>query len=376
MTHVDPTQALLRHLDRSIDEDLAERHTFLTAISGDTEYAVAAARTLLSRGKRLRPQFCYWGWRAVADNAPGNILPQVGIGDGELAAVLQIAQGLEYFHASALVHDDIIDRSDSRRGQPSAHRYFEQIVDESTDAGRAEHFGISEAILLGDMLLNWSHEMFSLGMARPFPAERKPIVRSRIQTMCTEVMAGQYLDVFAENAWPTRTPDEALTEALTILRYKSAKYSVEAPLLIGASVAGGTVGQLDALSRYGLALGEAFQLRDDILGVFGNPAKTGKPAGDDIREGKRTYLILLTRKTLPAPIQRMLDEALGDPLLDDKQIDAVKKLATQTGAVDAVERMIAERVETAQAALDEGGFPPEAHAELRALIDATAYRNR
>lgn len=374
MSRVDATQALLTHLDTAITSGLAGRKAHLETISVDAGPLVDAAAALLSRGKRLRPQFCYWGWRAIADNAVPDVLPQAEAGDSELACILRISEGLEFFHAAALVHDDIIDRSDSRRGQPSAHRRFELLYGHEDDPAGREHFGQSAAILLGDLLLTWSHELFATAMNYPFASERKLTTQHRINQMCTEVMAGQYLDVFAESAWQHRTPEAALAESLTVLRYKSAKYSVQAPLLIGASVAGATVGQVDALSRYGLALGEAFQLRDDILGVFGDPETTGKPAGDDIREGKRTYLVLLTRNGLPRSMQRVLDEMMGNPALDAEQIDAVRRLASETGAVKAVEAMISERVDTARAALAEGDFPAEAYSELDRLIAATAYR--
>lgn len=374
---MDSTHALVTHLDSAIGRHLDEREEQLRTVSIDAVHLVDAARALLSGGKRLRPQFCYWGWRAVADQTPLGVPSAADAGDGELGAVLRIAEGLEFFHAAALVHDDIIDRSDSRRGKPSAHRHFESIYGrKGADLSDASHFGESEAILLGDLLLTWSHELFAAGLSQPFPTERSVIARSRIDTMCTEVTIGQFLDVYAESAWQQRTTAEAIDESLTILRYKSAKYSVEAPLLIGATIAGATVGQVDALSRYGLALGEAFQLRDDILGVFGDPATTGKPAGDDIREGKRTYLVLLTRAGLPASMRRVLDEMLGVADLTQEQVDAVRRLATETGAVEKVEEMIATRAETARSALQEGAFPPAAAAELSRLIDAAAYRSR
>lgn len=370
MAPVDPTLALIQHLDTAIADDLATRGRMIAEISPDTSPALDVATALLSSGKRLRPQFCYWGWRAIADGAPEQS------SDGELEAILGIALGLEYFHAAALIHDDVIDRSDSRRGKPSAHRAFEQLYATQGRGAEAEHFGVSEAILLGDLLLTWSHEVFASALTHDFAAERHAITRARIDTMCSEVMVGQYLDVYAESAWQRRSADEALAESLTVLRYKSAKYSVEAPALIGATIAGANVGQVDALSRYGLALGEAFQLRDDILGVFGDPATTGKPAGDDIREGKRTYLVLSTRAHLPASMQRVLDDMMGTPDLTEDQVDAIRRLARETGAVDTVEAMIADRVETARAALAEGGFPAEASGALASLIDASAYRSR
>lgn len=371
---MDPNQALVRHIETAIAADLDERASALREISEDATVLVDVARELLRGGKRLRPAFCYWGWRAVADETSPDVLPHLGTGDGELEAILAIAVALEYFHAAALVHDDIIDRSDTRRGIPSAHRRFEQLYPRAAAAPDVAHFGESSAILLGDLLLSWSNELFAGAMARPFAAERKELARRRIAVMSSEVMVGQYLDVFAEGAWPLRGADEALSESLTVLRFKSAKYSVEAPLLIGATIAGARVGQLDALSRYGLALGEAFQLRDDVLGVFGDPETTGKPAGDDIREGKRTYLVLLTRSRLPHGMRSVLDEMLGDRDADDDQIELARTLAGETGAIDAVEEMIAARCANARAALAEGDFPATAAEELGRLVDAAAYR--
>ncbi|HHW50471.1 MAG TPA: polyprenyl synthetase family protein [Pseudoclavibacter sp.] len=373
---MDPTDALLAHFDKAIDTDLAERADSMQRISEDTTALIDAARVLLTQGKRMRPRFCYWGWRAIADRAAPDVLPQAGTSAAQLRAVLTLALGLEYFHAAALIHDDIIDRSDSRRGNPAVHRFFEARYQRHAAPGEAEHFGVSAAILLGDLLLTWSHELFATALAENLAEDVRALARRRIHTMATNVTIGQFLDVWAESAWESRSTQEAVQESLTVLRYKSAKYSVEDPLLIGATLAGASVGDIEILGRYGLALGEAFQLRDDILGVFGDPVETGKPAGDDIREGKRTALILFTRDALPHGMRTVLDESLGNPRLDSDQIEIVRRLVRESGALEKVERMISERVDHARTALVEGQFSDEAGAELNRLIDAAAYRSR
>ncbi|MFD0528010.1 polyprenyl synthetase family protein [Kitasatospora arboriphila] len=229
---------------------------------------------LLDGGKRLRPAFCYWGWRGAGGSAD-----HPGIADA--------AAALELLQASALVHDDLMDRSDTRRGLPSVHRRFEGLHRENGWRGDREQYGASAAVLLGDLLLIWCDELFqSSGLPDDAVRAAKPV----FDLMRTEVMVGQYLDVLEPVAGDSADAG-ALDRAQTVLHYKSAKYTIERPLQVGALLAGAGPGLVEAYGAFGLPLGEAFQLRDDLLGVFGDPAVTGKPAGDDLREGKRTLLV-------------------------------------------------------------------------------------
>jgi geranylgeranyl diphosphate synthase type I len=193
--------------------------------------------------------------------------------------------------------------------------------------------------------------------------------------MRLEVTAGQYLDILEENAWSTHPDDEQLARAERVIVFKSAKYSVEAPLAIGALLAGGTAGQVDALRRFGLPLGIAYQLRDDLLGVFGDADVTGKPSGDDLREGKRTVLIALARAALDESSVRTLDGLLGDPRLDDGQVEWLQQTIAGSGAVQRVEQRIAENVRLAVAAIEAGPIDADSRQQLSALADAVTRRS-
>lgn len=359
-----------------IDDALDARATTLGEISADLSPLVAQARELLSGGKRFRALFCYWGWRAVAAISDEGPLAELDAApaDRELAAIVSVAAALELFHAAALVHDDIIDSSDLRRGNPSAHRAFERMHRDQEWDGDAAGFGISTAILVGDLLLGWADELFEEGLALLGSREAAQAARTEFFRMRTEVTVGQYLDVLEEHSWRSRLDSEALPRAHRIIVYKSAKYSVEAPLAIGGALANGSLAQLTALRDFGLPLGVAFQLRDDMLGVFGDPAVTGKPSGDDLREGKRTVLIGLARQKMPPTAVRVLDELLGDSSLDDAQVRMLQNTVRDSGAADQVERIIAHNVRVAREALENAPLSASARAELSELADRVTRR--
>lgn len=357
-----------------LDEFLAERGAELRAISPDLDVVDDCARRLLSGGKRFRALFCYWGWRAVTGQAT-EFDPLGDETEGEdLAAVIWIAAGLEVFHAAALVHDDIMDNSDLRRGQPSVHRAFAILHRERGWDGSPDAYGLSAALLLGDLLLGWSDELMDAGVAAAGDVASGRAARAGFGQMRTEVTAGQYLDIFEEMAWRALPEGEHLSRAHRVIVYKSAKYSVEAPLAIGATLAGGSLAQVSALRDFGLPLGIAFQLRDDLLGVFGDPAVTGKPAGDDLREGKRTVLVTLARQKLPATAARLFDELLGDRTLDADQIAMLQTAVRDSGAVDQVERVIEHQLGLARAALAAAPIGRSARDELLGLADAVTRR--
>lgn len=354
-----------------IDNFLAARSSILSSLGPDVLPLQDFSREFLSGGKRFRAQFCYRGWRSVG-GAPAH--------DAVLGApVLGAAAALEVFHAAALLHDDIIDSSDTRRGAPSAHRHFEGLHREAGFAGDPGRYGRSAALLLGDLLLGWSDELIDEAMAQAIAALGAPqaalAARREFNLMRLEVTAGQYLDILEENAWSTHPDDEQLARAERVIVFKSAKYSVEAPLAIGALLAGGTVDQVDALRRFGLPLGIAYQLRDDLLGVFGDADVTGKPSGDDLREGKRTVLIALARTALDERSVRMLDALLGDPGLDDAQVEWLQQTIAGSGAVQRVEQRIAENVRQAVAAIETGPIDADSRQRLRGLADAVTRRS-
>ena len=351
---------------------LDRRAGVLCQISADFEPVVAALRTFLDGGKRMRPAFCYWGWRA----AGGAEHDAAGHDEGDVreSAAVRAAASLELLHASALIHDDYIDGSDTRRGAPAIHRRFEELHRRGGWDGEPERFGAAAAVLLGDLTLVWCDELFSrCGL----DAARIHAARPVFDLMRSEVMAGQYLDVLAQSRGPSvSTPHETLTQACTVLRYKSAKYTVERPLQLGAALATGRAdGPLaDALSDYGLPLGEAFQLRDDVLGVFGDPAATGKPAGDDLREGKQTVLVALAAERATDAQAKALRAGLGDARLDEAGVEELRKIITRTGALAEVEERISELTRSALEALGSAPITAESRGALADLAVAATTR--
>jgi geranylgeranyl diphosphate synthase type I len=344
-----------------IDEFINTRESIVTTISPDLTVLVEFSRQFLSGGKRFRAQFAHLGWRSVPARASGPSSPAAGVdsagaADG-LAGIVSAASALEIFHAAALVHDDIIDNSDTRRGAPSAHRRFESLHGAQGWAGHPGEFGQASAILLGDLLLGWSDELLDEGLDTAADRVSGRRARAEFNRMRTEVTAGQYLDILEEQAWITQAESELFDRAVRVIVFKSAKYSVQAPLVIGAALAGADDVHLDALRAFGLPLGIAYQLRDDLLGVFGDAAVTGKPSGDDLREGKRTVLIALARQRLEHADLSTVDRLLGRPDLSPEQIGVLQRIITASGAVDRVETLIQTNVAEALAVLD--GSPVE-----------------
>ena len=357
-----------------IDEFLAERSGQLSGIADELADFTTFAHGFLSGGKRFRALFCYWGWQAVS-SASDQLDPVPDDSSSvELPAVVLAAAALEMFHAAALVHDDIMDNSDTRRGAPAAHKQFESIHRSSSWSGSAVGFGQSAALLLGDLLLGWSDELFDAGTAKLTNKQAAAASRAEFNRMRTEVTAGQYLDLLEEKSWASRPESELLSRAHRVIVHKSARYSVEAPLAIGATMGGGSMAQVASLREFGLPLGVAYQLRDDLLGVFGDPAETGKPSGDDLREGKRTVLIAVARTMLPTHARRLLDEFLGDGQLDAQQVALMQTAIRDSGAVDQVERIIDHNVATAKAAFADAPLSGNARNELLRLADTVSQR--
>jgi geranylgeranyl diphosphate synthase type I len=234
-------------------------------------------------------------------------------------------------------------------------------------AGSPERFGQAGSVLVGDLMLAWSSEIFGNALLKSPNSQIESACRNEFSKMRIEVMAGQYLDVLEENAAPTRAVEEAVGRANRVILYKTAKYSIEAPLLIGAAFAGADPAVLRGLSAFGIPLGMAFQLRDDILGVFGDPAVTGKPAGDDLREGKRTVLVGLTRESLTPTVGKIFDELLTHRELDAEQIAFLQQTIKGSGALAKTEAMIEELANESLLALDQLQLDPTAMMQLREL---------
>ena len=324
-------QADLRErVEYALQTFLARQRTLLVDIDpvlGPVADTISAF--VMGGGKRLRPAFAYWGFRGAG-----------GLDSDEAMAAFA---ALEFVQASALMHDDVMDASATRRGEPAVHRRFAALHTTQTWLGDAAAFGDGAAILLGDLCLAWSDELL-----RCSGLEVAALLRARpvFDLMRTEVIAGQYLDLHAQ-----ASADTSLQRASIVARYKSAKYTVERPLLLGAAIADSAEPIRRAYSGYGLPVGEAFQLRDDVLGVFGDPVVTGKPAGDDLREGKRTYLIAAAFEVADTETAKALTSGLGDPLLDPDGVARLREIIVETGALDRTERRIAQLTETGLAAL-------------------------
>lgn len=349
-----------------IDGFLDSRTTILAPLGPDALDFATVSREFLRGGKRFRALFCWWGWRAFAGRSEPD--PET------VSVIVGAASSLEIFHAAALVHDDIIDNSDTRRGAPAAHVRFRSTHATSGWHGDADAFGRSSGILLGDLLLGWSDELLDEALDSLRDRGTARAARNEFNRMRSEVTAGQYLDILEEQAWGSRTEAEQFEAAWRVIRFKSAGYSIESPLVLGAALAGAGPAALDAVRGFGLPLGIAFQLRDDVLGVFGDASVTGKPSGDDLREGKRTVLIALTRASLPAPHVRIVDELLGDPDLDDAGIASLQATIRDCGALDRVEELIRSHTDDALQALDALDIDDEARASLRTLAKAVTDR--
>jgi len=339
-------------VERALDGFLARQRGDLVGMSVELAPCVDAIADLLTGGKRLRAAFCYWGWRAC--------------GGSDRPAIFAAAAALELLHASALVHDDVMDASDTRRGKPAAHKRFAARHAAAQWRGSADGFGSGAAILIGDLLLAWTDELLRTSGMPADAVWRGLLV---LDAMRSEVFAGQFLDLVSQ-----ASADSAVESALRVVRLKSAKYTVERPLHLGAALAGRGAAARSAFTRYGIPLGVAFQLRDDILGVFGDPAQTGKPVTDDLREGKRTVMLAIAAERADAAQAELLDTSIGDPGLGESQADQVKAIITSTGALAECESMIDASVKEALGALDDAPITPRARSALAELAIAATSR--
>jgi geranylgeranyl diphosphate synthase type I len=340
-------------VQKRLDDFLAVQVPILDDVSPDLAPLAEALTDLLRGGKRLRPAFAYWGWR--------------GAGGADSEEAVAAATALELLQACALIHDDVMDGSDTRRGMPAAHRRFATLHRGNGWLGSSEGFGVGAAILLGDLCLSWADELLmSCGLPADAVMRGKPVY----DVMRTELMAGQYLDLL-EQAMGGGSAERAMR----VVRYKAAKYTIERPLHLGAALAGASDEVVVAYSGYGLPLGEAFQLRDDVLGVFGDPSQTGKPAGDDLREGKRTVLVATAVEAASPAQAALLRRHLGDPALDAAGVEALREVITDTGALAHVEALITALTDQSLRAIDSVEVAEPAHEVLRSLAVAATSRS-
>ena len=366
MVKLDAADPLSAELRAAIGADVAlflDAHgAALGALGPEVGELVELARAFTAGGKRLRPAFCCWGYLAASG---GTEVP---------AHVLRAAASLDLLHVSALVHDDVMDGSDTRRGVPAAHVQLARRHAEAGLRGDSEAFGRAGAILLGDLLLMWSVELFNdCGASSEALARAQPLLAA----MRAEVTGGQYLDITAQTRPPLdarRDPDSVLAQVRRVVEHKTARYTVVRPLQIGAALGGADVELLDALGRYGSPLGRAFQYRDDVLGVFGDEAVTGKPAGDDLREGKLTVLIAKAMAGASQADAELLDGLLGSAL-SAAQVGEARGIIAGSGALAATEREISDATGEALGALEGAGIGAVALGGLQRLAGLVSQRD-
>ena len=347
---------LLSAISETIDGYLAAQEPMLTAIGAIPLLDVAREAT--AGGKRLRPAYCYWSYVAAAGHPDDD------------APLLRVASSLDLLHVSALVHDDLIDAADTRRGLPAAHRRFEQLHAGRAGRGSDAEFGTSSAILLGDLLLMWSVDLVD-GSGAAYLDRARP----HLSAMRAEVTAGQYLDVAAQyGVTGASTVAEELDVAQRVLEYKSASYSIRRPSQIGAALGGADDALIDALGEFGSIIGRAFQLRDDVLGVYGEAAVTGKPYGGDIREGKRTVLVLRALAGSAPDAAAELESILGAPGLTDADVARAGQLIDASGALGQVEQIIDDSLTRALAVLDQANLTPDGRTALGELAARSVQR--
>lgn len=330
----------------ALTEFIESQERSLADISADLLPLHDAISTFTAKGKRLRPAFCWWGWRAAN-------------GAEDSQAAIRAAASLELLQAFALIHDDVMDGSEFRRGAPSAHVHFASEHQRNRWAHDSGDFGTAAAILLGDLCLSWADAMyFGSGL------DAKALVEGRtvFEAMRSELIAGQYLDVL-DHARTTGS----LQRRIDVARYKSGKYTVERPLELGLTLGGADAQLTSDLAKYSEPLGIAFQLRDDVLGVFGDPARTGKDPGADLREGKRTYLIE-SALLLACPTDRaVLDDALRHPELCRHSASELQAVIRTSGALDRAEDLIAQMTRESMDALAAADVTPQAREALTEL---------
>jgi geranylgeranyl diphosphate synthase type I len=334
---------------------LSQQAQFLATISPDlAPVSQALSSFLLDSGKRLRPLFAYSGY--------------VSAGGEITAPVVKAIASLELLQACALIHDDLMDGSDTRRGKPSIHRHFESMHVQEELEGFAPAYGLAAAVLSGDLALVWSNQMLNeSGLSTRAFNQSLPIH----DEMRVELMAGQFLDILEQTQ---KTTD--LNRSIKVARYKSGKYTIERPLHIGAVLSERQSPELlSVLSGYGLPLGEAFQYRDDLLGVFGDSNLTGKPAGDDLREGKRTVLIALTDLASTDAMRQESKKHFGSPHLDSDGIKILQDMIISSGAKEKLEAMIEELTDKALRSADSELIDERAHPLLLELAKIATKRS-
>ena len=348
-----PTPKSLAFLAKRIDERLvllldAELERWSAFDPDLAEPIQEIARLVLAGGKRLRPAFTYWGFVGAG-------------GQPDDPAVIDAGGAFELMHAFALFHDDVMDDATSRRGALTTHTTFARHHEDGHWAGEARRFGDGVAILVGDLAFVYADQLMT---------GASPQAWAIWNELRVELNIGQVLDILggARN-------DRRRDKAERICRYKSGKYTIERPLHLGAVMAAPErqAELLPVLSAYGLPLGDAFQMRDDVMGAFGDEALTGKPVGGDLREGKPTPLLARAVEAASAPQLAVLD-MVGRPGLTDDQVARIQQVIVDTGALADLETTITRLTDEALAAIEIAPLVTEARDELVQLAHYVSWR--
>jgi geranylgeranyl diphosphate synthase type I len=344
----------LSHIARRVDARLQllldTERTRWSAFDPDLAQPIdEIARLVLAGGKRLRPAFCHWGFVGAGGNPDDQ-------------RVIDAGAAFELMHAFALFHDDVMDGSATRRGEPTTHVVMSQLHEKHSWVGESRRFGEGAAILVGDLAFVYADQLL-LGAPQP--------VWSIWNELRVELNFGQYLDMLG-----SANSERRLVKAERICRYKSGKYTIERPLHLGAVLAAPDKAEqlLPALSAYGLPLGDAFQMRDDVMGAFGETSVTGKPVGDDLREGKPTPLMAMATARADAAQLGVL-QLVGNTVLNDAQVADVQAVIRETGALDQLEQLITSLTDDAIEAIGKAPLSQEARNELIELAAFVSWRS-
>ena len=344
----------LLHIARRVDARLqllldTERTRWSDFDTDLTQPIDEIARLVLAGGKRLRPAFCHWGFVGAGGNPDDQ-------------RVIDAGAAFELMHAFALFHDDVMDGSTTRRGEPTTHIVMSELHEKNSWVGESRRFGEGAAILVGDLAFVYADQLL-LGAPQP--------VWSIWNELRVELNFGQYLDMLG-----SANSERRLVKAERICRYKSGKYTIERPLHLGAVLAAPEKAELllPALSAYGLPLGDAFQMRDDVMGAFGETSVTGKPVGDDLREGKPTPLMAMATARANAAQLGVL-QLVGNTVLNDAQVADVQAVIRETGALDQLEQLITSLTDEAIAAIGKAPLSQEARNELVELAAFVSWRS-
>ncbi|MEU6223148.1 polyprenyl synthetase family protein [Streptomyces sp. NPDC047042] len=348
MSELEEHARLRKRIDQVLHGFVTEEAQALADIDVSLAPVAEQLHSATVHGKRLRAAFCYWGWR--------------GAGQPDSEELVRAACAVELVHAAAVVHDDLIDHSRTRHGRPTGHIALREIL---TGHSRPKAGARALAMLVGDLLMSMAGQLFTTsGLPGAYLSRARPLWA----VLARELVAGECLEVLRTGAEPDADA------SVKVIRYKTAKYTVEHPLQIGGLLAGAPPRLLRAYSDYGLPLGEAFQLRDDLLGLFGDPEQTGKDPADDLAGNRPTALMAHALTHATGAEHDELCQLLGQTNLDERQVERVREIAHRTGAVARVEDMITARLREAHDALADADLTTEARRALSALATLSAAR--